>query len=147
MKYLLILIFLLFNACIPAAQNTQTFQKISASESRAQDKLDNINKKISDCENRERNYLRQLTLPQTKAYSNFKDTLVTLDQAKINLADLQMKEVFGNSLKGSFLNSVGKDLALELFKLGDDKKRVEGYYQDISNIKQNYIINYNEILK
>jgi hypothetical protein len=147
MKYLLLSIILLFNACIPSAQSTQTFKKISAGESRAQDKLTDINKKINDCENRERNYLLQLTLPQTQAYSNFKDALLTLDQSKIYVAHLQMKEVFGNSLKGSFLFSVGKDLAIELFKLDGDRKRAEEYYRDMSKIKHNYTNDYNEIFR
>jgi hypothetical protein len=147
MKYLLLSIILLFNACIPAAQSTQTFKNISKTELEAQDKLIDINKKISDCEKRERNYLLQLNLPQARAYSNFKDSLFTMDQSKIHIANLQMKEVFGNSLKDSFLCSVGKDLALELFKLDGYKKRAEEYYQSISNIKQNYMTNYNEIFK
>jgi hypothetical protein len=147
MKYFLLAIIFVFNACIPAVQDTQTFKKISASESKAQNKLDDIDKKLEDCRNRERNYLLQLTLPQTQAYSNFKDALLSLDQSKIYLAHLQMKEAFGNSLKGSFMSTVGKDLAIELSKLDSDRKSAELYYKDIYNIKQDYTINYNKNFK
>jgi hypothetical protein len=140
--FCLFIISLLVFSCLPSAENTQTFQRIAADELSARTKLAQIEQQYASCEKRERNFLMQLNLVQAQAYSNYKDAFRLLDQTKVYVAIMQLKESFGNSFKDVLLFDAGKSLVVELSKLESEKDMAEFHLKDISKIKNEYLINY-----